>query len=195
MPLEPNAASQVNAISMPRTQHTMPWRGVRIPCHVRYYGYLQVPWHVMSSGTCQQEHTGSTGTHTHSLNRFPSNGRSASAGAARICCCTLSICTEQQLITSLTLITTVCARTECNALNMRPCHRRTASRDRDRHAYIANMAYIMPSMKSHAHNMIVRCHQSRAQVQTPFRRPQSRRLQPLEGQQPQSPYPHSHPLV
>ena len=89
----------------------------------------------MTGGTCQQEHTG-THPHTHNLNCFPSNVRSASVGAARICCCTLSICTEQQLITSLTLITTVCARTECNALNMRPCHRRTAPHDRDKHAYI-----------------------------------------------------------
>ena len=70
-------------------------------------------------------------THTHNLNCFPSNVRSASVGAARICCCTLSICTEQQLITSLTLITTVCARTECNALNTCACHRQTAPRERD----------------------------------------------------------------
>ena len=172
-------------------------------CHGEEYAYLAMSgtmdtckYHGMS---CQagpaNKSTRAARAHTHSLNCFPSNGRSASAGAARICCCTLSICTEQQLITSLTLITTVCARTECNALNMRPCHRRTASRDRDRHAYIANMAYIMPSMKSHAHNMIARCRQSRAQVQAPFRRPHSTRLQALECQRPQSPHPNAHPLV
>ena len=43
---------------------------------------------------------------------------------------------NKQLITSLTLLTTVCARTDCNALNMISCHRRTAPRDRDKHAYI-----------------------------------------------------------
>ena len=100
-------------------------------CHGEEYAYLAMSgtmdtckYHGMS---CQagpaNKSTRAARAHTHSLNSFPSNGRSASAGAARICCCTLSICTEQQLITSLTLITTVCARTECNALNMRPCHR------------------------------------------------------------------------
>ena len=113
-------------------------------CHGEEYAYLAMSgtmdtckYHGMS---CQagpaNKSTLAARAHTHSLNCFPSNGRSASAGAARICCCTLSICTEQQLITSLTLITTVCARTECNALNMRPCHRRTAPHDRDKHAYI-----------------------------------------------------------
>ena len=140
---------------------------------------------------------GITGTrpHTHNLNCFPSIVRSASVGAARIFCCTLSLCTEQAAHRKSYTLPTVCARTECNALNMRPCHRRTASRDRDRHAYIANMAYIMPSMTSHAHNMIARCRQSRAQVQAPFRRPHSTRLQALECQQPQSPHPNAHPLV
>ena len=48
----------------------------------------------MTGGTCQQEHTG-TRPHTHNLNCFPSIVRSASVGAARIFCCTLSLCTEQ----------------------------------------------------------------------------------------------------
>ena len=84
----------------------------------------------MTRGTCQQEHTG-TRPHTHNLNCFPSIVRSASVGAARIFCCTLSLCTEQAAHRKSYTLPTVCARTECNALNTCACHRQTAPRERD----------------------------------------------------------------
>ena len=135
------------------------------------------------------------------LNCFPSNGRSASAEAAPSRCCTQSICTDKHVIASLTLLTTVCARTGSTDLSTRSCRRNTAPRDRDKHAYITLHTlltvntYIMLAMISRARNTIVRCTQSRARIQGPFRRPHSTCLQALECQQPQSPRPHPHPLV
>ena len=100
-------------------------------CHGEEYAYLAMSGtmdtckhHAMScqAGPAKR----SISAHTHTL-------KLAFSIEAQVCiywsCSTLLLHTvhlKQQLITSLKLITTLCARTECSALHMRSCYRRTA---------------------------------------------------------------------
>ena len=158
----------------------------------------------MTGGTCQQEHTG---THPHTQSELFSVD-------CQVCICrscsnlllhTIALhrtSSSSQVLHSslpsahgLNAMHWICVRVTDERLHMTEISMHTLHTLLTLNTYIANITYIMPSMKSHTHNIMVRCHQSCAQVQAPFRRPHSTRLQTLECQQPQSPHPHAPPLL
>ena len=123
--------SAVNQIAnMQSACHTHSAHNV-ISAHSEYYGYLPVlrlPATTMA--TCRYH-----AMSCHVKRDLPRAIKVVFSIFAQVCiyrsCSSLRLYTvhmPQQLVTSLKLITTLCARTECKTFQMRSCCRRTASR-------------------------------------------------------------------